>query len=90
MDDFLHHALNVVVALGGIEHTILSSTLAMGVVGLENRSPTLTLGPDNATHLQQTETEQSMMTTLVAGLAVQTYAAASVRHRPCMTGKSLP
>lgn len=54
MDDLPHHTLDVVVALSGIKHTVLGSTLAVGVVGLEHRPPTLTLGPDNATHLQAT------------------------------------
>ncbi len=47
-----HHTLDVVVALCRIEDAQLSSTLAVGVVGRENRPTTLTLRPDNTTHLQ--------------------------------------
>lgn len=52
VDDLPYHTLDVVVALSRVEHAVLGCTLAVGVVGLEHRPPTLTLGPDNATHLQ--------------------------------------
>ncbi len=52
VNDVGHHALNVGMALRGVKHTVLGGALAMGVVGLEHRPPTLTLGPDNAPHLR--------------------------------------
>jgi hypothetical protein len=60
MDDLPHHTLNVVVALSRVKHTVLGCTLAVGVVGLEHRSPTLTLGPDNATHLQDKDKNRAV------------------------------
>jgi hypothetical protein len=60
MDDLPHHTLDVVVALSRVQHTVLGCTLAVGVVGLEHRSPTLTLGPDNATHLQDNENDSAV------------------------------
>lgn len=52
VDDLRHHTLDVVVALSGIEDAELSSALAVGVVGLEDGPTTLTLRPNNTTHLQ--------------------------------------
>lgn len=60
MDDLPHHTLDVVVALSRVQHTVLGCTLAVGVVGLEHRSPTLTLGPDNATHLQDNRNDRAV------------------------------
>jgi hypothetical protein len=64
MDDLPHDTLDVVVALSRVQHTVLGCTLAVGVVGLEHRSPTLTLGPDNATHLQDSRKFKAVLKAL--------------------------
>lgn len=51
VDDRGHDALDVVVPLGVVHHAVLGRALAVGVVGLEDRPTTLTLGPDDAAHL---------------------------------------
>lgn len=52
VDDLADRALDVVVALSIVKHTVLGSTLAVGVVGAENGPATLTLGPNDTTHLR--------------------------------------
>lgn len=52
VDNLVDSALDVMVALSIVHHTELGSSLAVSVVGLENRPTTLTLRPNNATHLQ--------------------------------------
>ena len=49
--DFGHHALDVVVALRGIQHTQLGRAHAVLGVGGEHGPTALTLSPDHATHL---------------------------------------
>ena len=53
VDDVCDNTLDVVVALRIVQHAVLGGPLAVGVVGLEDGPTTLTLGPDNTTHLQE-------------------------------------
>lgn len=53
VDDVGDNTLNVVVPLSRVKNTMLSSALAVGGVGPKDRSATLTLGPNNTTHLSK-------------------------------------
>ena len=51
VNDVLHCALDVAIALCCIQHTQRNSPLPVGVVGLEDGATTLSLSPDNTSHV---------------------------------------
>ena len=53
MDNLLHHALDVAVALSRVDRAQLGRALAVRGVGAEDRPRALALGTNDATHLRQ-------------------------------------
>jgi hypothetical protein len=53
VDDFLDEATDVAVTFGEIERTQLGRTLSVGRAGLEDGGGTLSLGSNDATHLNK-------------------------------------